>query len=288
MAELILQNERLKVEIATPGETYRRSRYDWTGMVTQVTLDGTHTFFAPEVVEGLGGRGLVDLFEFKNTRIYEETEIADRFPLIGVGLLKKGDFDPFCFFKEYDVQPFHREWREIENGYLFDTFPTLCQGVAIRQKKELTLDGATLVMRHTIRNVGEKAVELQSFNHNFFCFDNAPIDSNYELHLPYKPLADVRRGRLSVGSHSIRLDEFDPGDGETAFVLHGYEQLKESSLVVENKAVGLGVSVDEDFPSIRSYNWVCAKAFCPETFCDLTLEPGQEKQFTRRYTFYVL
>lgn len=288
MSEIILGNNQLRVELFIPGTVYKRSRYDWSGMVKQVTLEGKHTFFPLEPVEDMGGRGLFDVFEFQNDDIFNATELADRFPLVGVGLLKKPDPSPFCFFRDYDVYPFHREWRRIENGICFETFPLMCQGIAVRQKKDIILDGATLIMQHTIKNVGEKGFRLQNFNHNFFCFDNTPIDKNYELHLPYKPLVDVRRGRLSVGYNTLFLNEFDPEDDTAAFVMHGYEKLIGSSLVLENPKVGLGVSVDEDFNSIRSYNWICRKAFCPETFCDLSMEPGEERVFSRRYTFYEL
>ena len=93
---------------------------------------------------------------------------------------------------------------------------------------------------------------------------------------------------VSLGYHDLALDEMDPASDEAAFVLHGYEKLQGSSFAVENAAVGLGVSVEEDFDSIRSYNWICRQAFCPETFCGLDLAPGEEKTFSRRYTFYML
>jgi len=286
MADIILKNDSLKVEIAVPGKEYARSRYDWTGLVRQITLNGEHTFFWPEQVEDLGGCGLAGVYEFRDDTLYKEAELADRSPLIGVGLLKKPDPDAFCFWREYDVLPFHRTWSQTEDSAVFETFPILCQGVAVRQTKELILEGTSLTIRQTVRNVGEKAVSLQEFNHNFFCFDNTPIDENYVLHLPYKPLVDVRRGRISVGYNSLSLHEMDPASDEAAFVIHGYENLLGSSFALEHKKLGLGVSVEEDFNSIRSYNWICRKAFCPETFCGLDLAPGEEKTFSRKYTFY--
>ncbi len=288
VADITLKNSRLSVEVAVPGKDYARSRYDWTGLVRQVTLDGAHTFFYPEEVEGMGGRGLAGVYEFRDDTLYKEAELADRTPLIGVGLLKKPDPDAFCFWREYDVLPFHRTWNQTEDRAVFDTFPMLCQGVAIRQTKELILEDNALTIRQTVRNVGQRTVALQEFNHNFFCFDNTPIDKNYVLKLPYKPEVDVRRGRISVGYSDLALDEMDPASDEAAFVLHGYEKLLGSSFALENSAVGLGVSVEEDFDSIRSYNWVCRKAFCPETFCGLDLAPGEEKTFSRKYTFYTL
>ena len=55
---LKLANHRLQVEIAEPGEVYHGSRFDWTGFITQVTLDGEHTYCVPEsLVPGQGSDG---------------------------------------------------------------------------------------------------------------------------------------------------------------------------------------------------------------------------------------
>ena len=37
---IVLTGDRLKVEIARPGEFYNGTRFDWSGHITQVTLDG--------------------------------------------------------------------------------------------------------------------------------------------------------------------------------------------------------------------------------------------------------
>ena len=39
LAPIFLQNERLTVEIAQPGEHYDGTRFDWSGFITQVTLE---------------------------------------------------------------------------------------------------------------------------------------------------------------------------------------------------------------------------------------------------------
>ena len=58
-------SSRLAVEISEPGTLYRGARFDWTGFVTQVTLDQQHTFCAPEALpggRGTGGMGLCNEF----------------------------------------------------------------------------------------------------------------------------------------------------------------------------------------------------------------------------------
>ncbi|MBE3039355.1 MAG: hypothetical protein IMZ62_11155, partial [Chloroflexi bacterium] len=41
---ILLNSQRLEVEISTPGAAYHSTRFDWSGFITQVTLDGAHTF----------------------------------------------------------------------------------------------------------------------------------------------------------------------------------------------------------------------------------------------------
>ena len=55
----VLRNGELELELLLPGN-YSRSRYDHSGMVEQVTLDG-NTFLSRELIGdgyGLGGVGL--------------------------------------------------------------------------------------------------------------------------------------------------------------------------------------------------------------------------------------
>lgn len=87
-----LSNGILTVDIADIGE-YKGTRFDWTGFITQVTLEeGKHTFCVPESLkpdEGTGGKGLCNEFGISRAIGYDEAPIGGWFPKIGVGLLQK-------------------------------------------------------------------------------------------------------------------------------------------------------------------------------------------------------
>ena len=110
MKSHILNNTQLSAEILIDWG-YTRSRYDWGGTVKQVKKEG-HTFISREERSdgsfGLGGVGLTNVFEWEDTSIYDKAAIADKFPLLGVGLCAKGDTLPFLFTKDYSVTPFQR------------------------------------------------------------------------------------------------------------------------------------------------------------------------------------
>ena len=129
---VILKNEHLQAEILLDWD-YRRSRYDWGGTVGQVTMNG-HTFLSEERNTaggvGLGGVGLTNVWEWQDTHLYDQTSIADFFPLPGVGLLKRTDTNPFLFTKDYPVEPYQRIVSTEENKVSIRTLPHLCQGIA--------------------------------------------------------------------------------------------------------------------------------------------------------------
>jgi hypothetical protein len=87
---IVIQSDRLKVEIAEPGGVYQGTRFDWTGFITQVTLDGKHTFCVPESYQpghGTGGIGLCNEFGNEKPIAYDDAQPGETFPKLGIGLL---------------------------------------------------------------------------------------------------------------------------------------------------------------------------------------------------------
>lgn len=284
----VLKNENLEVSILLPGGDYRRSRYDWGGIVEQVTLNG-HTFLSREETPGggcgLGGIGLANVFEWRTTELYDQTPAAGRFPLLGVGLLKKPDTTPFLFTRDYDVLPFQRETEARENRVCIRTLPHLCRDTAAEIEKTFSLEGRTLTAAFRIQNVGPAPIHATEFCHNFFRFDGHPIDSAYRLTLPYTIQPRVRRGQLLVERDACRLGAFDALTQSTAFWVDGWQGLQRHWMRLLLDGTALSVLIEDDMPLCNFYSWNNASAFCPETFVSIDLEPGEELSYTRRYTF---
>ena len=284
VSDIILQNNRLKVEIMNPGEEYRGGRYDWTGMTRQITLDEKHTFLQAESPESMGGRGLSGVWEYKTNAFFDECELADRFSLMGIGLCAKYS-ETFNREEKFDIIPFRRDVRVCDDCVCFETYPTLCNGRAMHQIKEMWIEDNSLIIKQNLKNCGYKNLDLQEFNHNFMCFNGHPIDRSYKLSTAYKPLVDVRRGVFGVEYDGFRLIEMDTPTESAACKLMGFEGLIGHSMRISCDATNTAVDISEDFNISRSYNWFCKEAFCCESFCDILLEPGQSMEFTRRYTF---
>lgn len=110
-----LSNGVLSVDIADIGEDYKGTRFDWTGFITQVTLEkGNHTFCVPESLkegEGTGGSGLCNEFGISRAIGYDEAPIGGWFPKPGIGLLQKLDSQSYSFISEYPLTPLLLIWK---------------------------------------------------------------------------------------------------------------------------------------------------------------------------------
>lgn len=286
---LILDNGELKVSLLLP-DCYSRSRYDHSGMVEQVSL-GENTFLSRERIgggTGLGGVGLAFCFEWADTSLYDAAGIADVFPQLGVGLLKRTDNAPFQFNRDYPVTEFEHIVDVGESCAEVHTLPHLSFGAAADQIRRWSLDRRTLTVSSVLRNVGERDIEATEFCHNFFQFNDMPIDGSYRLSFPYTILPKMRRGCLTVGRDFLSPFAFDGPTESTAFWINGYEGLKSHWMKLENSVTGTGVLVEDDFELCKIYGWSNRDALCPETFIRLSLKSGESIEWKRKYTFYTL
>ena len=286
-AHVCLKSDKLEVRICLPGE-YSRSRYDHSGMVEQVRL-GENQFLSREKIgegDGLGGIGLAFCLEWNQTELYDGTAIADYFPMLGVGLLRKTDSAPFLFTRDYPVVPFEHQIHTAPDRLEVISLPHLCKGVAVEQKRIFAVDGNMLSITCELTNCGPACISGTEFCHNFFCFNERPIDSHYRLSFPYSVIPRMRRGQILLERDALRLGEFDCPTASTAFWLNGYEGMSTHWMKLENSETRTGVLVEDCFPVSRIYSWNNKDALCPETFKGFSLEPGQTDSWTRKYTFY--
>jgi hypothetical protein len=285
---VILSSTRLQAEIAEPGEFYKGSRYDWSGHVKQVTLDGKHTFFSTQQDPpdaSLQGCGLLDVFETPDFLGFEETELNNRFPLLGVGLLKKESREPFLFRYPYDVLPFEHHIEKIGNTVTFITLPTLCNGYGLYETKKLILEDTSLTISYALENTGSREINFATFNHNFFQIDNHPINGDYNLILPYQVSLRTLRGSICAQYQSVSVAAFDKPTASGAFFINGFEGSKRHWWKLRYLPENLEVFCEESFPVSRLYVWVMERSFSPETFFKTCLPPGERCSLLRKYTF---
>lgn len=289
IGSVILKSNRLKVKVLQPGTRYRGSRYDWSGIIEQVTLDDQHTFCSEERYDGtyggMCGIGLCGVFEWKDTHLYDNIPAFDSFPLLGVGLLRKPDMGAFVFNKPYVVEPFTRRTEFGENWMTIHTYPRLCCGVAMDQIKTIRVEAQTVIISQTLTNVGTEKIEAVEFNHNFLKFDNQPISEDYKTSLPYAPSITLRRGELTLLTSGYRPHSFDAVSGSLAFRIRGCEELSTHWMKISNQVLGTSIIVEDPFPVTCMYCFTNPDTFSTETYKQVSIEPGETMSFERRYTF---
>jgi hypothetical protein len=70
------------------------TRFDWTGFITQVTLDGRHTFYSRETIgdqSTTGGIGLCNEFGNELSIGYTDAKPGENFSKLGIGLRTRTD-----------------------------------------------------------------------------------------------------------------------------------------------------------------------------------------------------
>jgi hypothetical protein len=189
-----LTSDRLAVEIARPGTTYARTRFDWTAFIVQVTLDAPqagsarHTFCVPEDLDpaqGTGGIGLCGEFGIEQAIGYDDAQPGECFPKLGIGLLRRADESPYSFMHPYEiVARFPIQIETAENQARFVVQPLDCRGYAARVTKTVTVQGTALTIAYQLQNVGQRPIHTTEYVHNFAGIDGHLMGPDYRLSLP--------------------------------------------------------------------------------------------------------
>ena len=295
-APILLNSDRLAVEIAPPGTAYARTRFDWTAFITQVALDGAHTFCVPEDPDpdqGTGGIGLCNEFGIDQPIGYDDAQPGECFPKLGIGVLERADKSPYTFMRPYTiVERFPIQIETTATSARFVVEPVECRGYAARLTKTVTVEGATLQIAYELENVGQKPIVANEYCHNFCGIDGHLLGPDYSLRLPYPvgfeeppPGMARRMGTiLVVDGPEIRLSE----EPNRPFYrrLVGYSQTEQPQWELVHAPSGVGMREIDDFAPCRVALWGTTHVISTEVFKALDVQPGETETWTRRWEFY--
>lgn len=324
---IVLHSSRLAVEIAAPGSVYAGTRFDWTGFVTQVTLDGKHTFCMPESLEpgqGTGGIGLCGEFGNEKAVGYADAQPGDLFPKLGIGLLRRPNTAEYNFFRPYEIvqrfpiQVSAAEPVPTEPQAQFVADALDCRGYAAQLTKTVRVRENWLEIACQLANVGNRTIDTHEYYHNFMGIDQKPIGPEYRLRFPYPiQLADLSRAfrhmappllrkllpaplldrllkRVVTGSSSIlRIAGNDitlNGVPQKAFYCRplGFFKAEGPQWELVYLPGGVGLREYDDFTPSRVAVWGTTHVISTEVFVDIHLQPGETARWTRRYEFFNL
>lgn len=294
-----LHSSRLQVAVAQPGETPNTTtRFDRCGFITEVILDGSVYYCATEPKNlchpTSGGRGMCSEIVFD---VSEECEVGEYFPKLGVGLLKKKEPGRYRIFHKFDeVKEFPVSFEATENSahFYMDALP--CMGYAVRMERHIAVRENRIAMTSRMANVGEKQLCADDYCHNFFSIDGMALGSDYVLSMPGIP--DMGNGRLKNmcgenGSlrgcgHGFTFAEMSAVASDYAIAGQDIEQKGAFSWKLIHHGAKASVEETDGFQPKRICLWSVDHIVCPEVFCRIDLSPGEEKEWTRTWTFETL
>ena len=286
---MILQSERLAVDIADPGTVYRGPRFDWTGFVTQVTLDGAHTFCTTEAAGRAGsatwpGAGLCNEFGIFQPIGYDEVPVGGQFPKPGVGLLTRLDGRGYRFMAPYPIEPATIHVEALGPQCVrYHIKPADCHGYSFDYQKTLMLHGQTLAIQYQLENLGAKRILTQEYNHNFIALDGAALGTDYFLDLNFIPQFDREVHPLQTRGSRILWQERPAADFYSP--IGGFDAATPVGWSLHHVRRGLRLDCRTDFRASGVAIWGTAHVISPEIFYPVDLLPGATCRWQRSYTF---
>lgn len=315
---ILLRSERLAVEISRPGVAYAGTRFDWSGFVTQVSLDGQHTFCVPEDYtpgKGTGGIGICNEFGIDLPIGYTDSSPGECFPKLGIGLLTRLDKPDYSFWYPHKiVESFPIDIEAGTDTVTFTVQPVDCRGYAARLTKRLSVRQNDLYIAYTLQNTGDHLIHTNEYVHNFIGIDKHDLGPAYSLHfqhpvnyedvmplylsqipgwikrlLPFmvEPLAqrlmDSRYANLNVTGSQMSWHETPQTPFYCRLATFDRSDLPQWELRHEPSGVTMREYVD--FKPTRIAVWGTTHVISVEVFVDIHLAPGEEQRWNRHFQF---
>lgn len=277
----------LKVWLGKPGKYHNRTRFDWTGFIPQVSLNG-HTFCttesAPWRPEGSGGEGLCNEF-----RVNEETmgwDKSDKFFLKpGIGLLERADDKPYHFGTEYKiVKPFPCTMQAGDDYADFHLDAIPLKGISYTMDKHVGVIDNMVLMTTTVTNNGEKSLHFREYNHNFLSLDGLGAHPGVTLTLQKNYYNSDDTPGLVMNEDSITFT--DEVKGHFMIFCRNPKAYAPMRWELRDKKTGLSVQEWGDFDVTDFLAWGGPHVIAPEIYGDFPVEPGQARTWTRMWKFF--
>ena len=275
---------------------YRATRFDWSGVIASLESGG-HSYFGkwfdrydPKGNDSITGP--VEEFLTNGAGLgYAEAKPGETFVKIGVGSIRKPDEPRFRQYSTYEIVD-SGKWT-VNRGPDWIEFVqelTDAGGYAYLYTKRVSLakDAPRLVLQHTLKNTGRKAIETIVYEHNFFMLDDQPTGPDFVVKFPFEAHAKADlRGMAEVrGKEFVYLKELAQRQSlMTEFEGYG-SGAGDYDFRVENRKTGAAVRQTGDRPLSKLMFWCVRTTVCPEAYLSMRIEPGKEYTWRIGYEFY--
>ncbi|MFC1693788.1 hypothetical protein ACFL1R_09815 [Candidatus Latescibacterota bacterium] len=299
---VVLSNGIIEASVFLPDKAtgfYRSSRFEWSGMIRQLTYEG-HTYFTtrehrePHDPENPGHAiSLAEEFSIGTSKEipqrFYEAQPGETFMKIGVGNLEKPvDAKRYSFGAPYkNADP--GTWTVSHGKYWVEFTHELSDaygyGYIYVKRMELSHGKPELVISHSLKNTGTKVIIADQYNHNFFTIDNMPMAKNYEVDLFFSAQSERDlKPNVSLVNNTL---VFDGEEGSVFTIFKGFsDSVSHNHCIIRCTKTGAGVDIKGDFPLSGFNFWSDGVTVCPELFLWIVLDPGETQSWKRIYAFF--
>ena len=302
--ETEISNEHLQVKLYLPDAErgyYRSTRFDWSGVIGSLEYQ-RHQYFGNwlEEHDPINPESISGPVEAFAPIGFDEAAPAESFLVIGVGMLRRPDDSAYQFMTHYEIVD-AGTWEVEEptdpaDGDAVTFTQTLSseEGYAYEYTKTVRLiEGQPkMVVEHSLKNTGERALETTVYNHNFFIIDEEPSGPNIVTKFPFPVQAEgrgfgdmiVARDNQLLFKQTLRGDEYVYTPGVKGFG----SGAEDYDIRIENVTSGAGVRITADRPLEKLVYWASATTACPEPYIRVAAAPGEVFTWRLSYEFYTL
>ncbi len=287
-----LETDDLTLEIARPGsrDEHLATRFSPAAHILQVRYQA-HSY--------LFDRGSPMEFDIGERTVppgFEGCRPGERFVKIGVGLLERESADPYRFAGTYPVRARPDTSVSIEKtrARFTQELEPREEPLGYRLVVDLAVQGNSVKIDYALRNLGEAPFQTEQYLHNFSCFDNAPLSTDYSVSIDYAyEVCDSIGNRLDEPDTGLvrpvdpRTFGFDPSAAEERRKLffRPTEGDARHRWSIDNEATGTGMTIEADRPPQISALYVTRDQISPEMNVTRTVEPNATARWTRCYEF---
>ena len=292
---------------------YRSVRFDWSGVVGCVSLNG-HRFFGGWSTQydplmngsvtgpveefrsdggamGYNGPTPGELFIQPGAIGYNEAKPGEPFLKPGVGVLRKVDNSPYSYGFAYPIVSTGKWTVKVKpRSVTFRQRLRGPQGYAYIYDKTLTLDknDSILSLEHSFKNTGQKTIDTNVYDHDFFAFDGKPTGPGMVVHFAFEPkTADPLAAAAKIsGKDLVYVGTLEPRKLAAGYLTGFSNSAADYHFTVEDTNTGVGVEQTSDSVLSRLYFWSNRNTICPEGYIHLTIPPGKTSKWKIRYRFY--
>lgn len=292
----VLSNEEVEMKVFLPDPEkgmYRGTRFDWSGVIGSVKYRD-HEYFGywkehhdPLYHEDLTGpvEGFIE-----PGLGYADALPGQGFIRIGVGILEKEEEEEYNWQKTYKILD-QGKWT-IDHGADWITFTHKVGsdlGYAYVYTKTIQLKSDGFFIRHQLQNTGEKPIETDQFNHNFFIIDGEKSGTAFQLRFPYAIHTNHDlKGYLEIEDKKLTFIDNLEKDSSVYMELSGFgEEIEDHQVTVLNRNSGAGVTFTVDKALYRMVFWACETTLSPENFIWISVNPGEEESWISDYTLFL-